>query len=154
MFFRKKGGNVVSVANGKAVDLSTVSDPAFASKAMGEGVAIIPSDGKVVAPINGEITMIFPTNHAFGIKGKDGVEFLIHIGIDTVNLNGNGFSAIASAGQKVKAGDSIIDVDLGILSSNNVDSTIMFIVTDDNGKAIKTTVNQEVVAGQTEVISY
>ncbi|OOB77459.1 MAG: hypothetical protein BEN18_10140 [Epulopiscium sp. Nuni2H_MBin001] len=155
MFFKKK--NIYAVANGTVIDITTVNDPVFSSKALGDGVAVIPADGKVSAPMEGEITMLFPTNHAFSVINKDGIEVLVHIGIDTVQLEGKGFKAVAQVGDKVKPGTPVIEVDLDVLKAENIDTTILMIVSDVNGKEIKTlatTAGQKAVSGKTEVISY
>ncbi len=152
MFF-KKDKTIVAVANGKSVDITTVNDDAFSSKMLGDGIGIIPSDGKVVSPIEGIITMIFPTKHAFSVKSKEGVELLIHIGIDTVSLEGQGFTSRATDGQKVKKGDTIIEVDLDLLQNKNIDTTIMVIITETTGKVFKMNVGENTVAGETVVIN-
>ncbi|ONI38666.1 hypothetical protein AN639_07235 [Candidatus Epulonipiscium fishelsonii] len=155
MFFKnKKGNSIFSVVNGKLIDIATVNDPVFSTKVLGDGVAILPSDGKIVAPVNGEILTVFPTNHAFGMQSEDGMEILIHVGIDSISLEGQGFKSFVSEGKKVKTGDIVLEVDLEVLSQNNIDSTIMLIVSDTVGKNLKTQVGIDVIAGKTKVISY
>ena len=121
--------NIVACASGTLVDITMVEDPTFAEKMMGDGYAIAPSEGTVVSPIDGEIAVAFPTGHAFGIKSEDGLEVLIHIGIDTVGLNGKGFTAKVQTGQKVHAGDVLVKVDLNAIQTAGLDSTIMNIFT-------------------------
>lgn len=130
--FGKKESEVKVTAplNGKLVDLSEVPDPVFAEKMMGDGLAIEPSEGLVVAPVDGEIQSIFPTKHAVGIKTKSGVELLIHIGLETVSLNGEGFEAYVKAGDKVKRGDKLISFDLEIISEKAKSTVTPIIITN------------------------
>lgn len=121
-----KPNEFVSVATGEIIPLALVKDEAFASGSLGDGIAIIPNEDDIVAPCDGEISMIFPTMHAFGIKNNDGIEVLIHIGIDTVNKKGIGFKKYVNEGTKVKAGDKIIRVNLYDLKNEGYDlSTII-----------------------------
>lgn len=96
---------------GEVKDIAACSDPVFSGKMVGDGMIIIPTDGQVVAPIDGKIIQMFDTGHAFAIQAGD-IQILIHIGLDTVELNGQGFKKIAHEGQEVKLGDSILEVDL------------------------------------------
>ena len=108
---------IASPLKGIVVELKKVDDPSFASGILGMGVAIQPSEGKIISPVNGVIEAIYPTNHAIGIRSKSGVEILIHIGIDTVNLEGKYFNSFVKEGKKVKKGDVLIEFDLpGILA--------------------------------------
>ncbi|SHH03009.1 PTS sugar transporter subunit IIA [Tepidibacter thalassicus] len=112
-FFTKNKELILkSPFEGKIVDITKVNDEVFSSKMLGDGIAVIPSNNIAVAPCDGTITQIFPTNHAFGIITKEGMEILIHIGIDTVSLNGVGFKRLVDVGRKVKKGTPIIEVDL------------------------------------------
>ena len=123
-------GILAAPMTGKAIDMSTVSDPVFASLAMGKGVAIEPTAGEVYAPVSGQITMVAGTNHAVGLMANDGTEVLIHIGIDTVELEGKPFTAKCKAGDKVTAGDLIMVADLDELKAANKPATTMVIVTN------------------------
>lgn len=106
---------IMAPVTGRCVDLTQVPDEVFSQKMIGDGVAVIPEDGLFVAPSDGELTMLFPTGHAFGMKIGKHVEILIHIGIDTVELNGEGFELLAAQGQQVKAGTPIVRVDLDLI---------------------------------------
>lgn len=140
---------LVSPCLGKCVDITEVNDVTFADKLMGDGVAIIPSDNKICSVCDGTIAMIFPTNHAFGLTTRDGLEILIHIGIDTVNLNGEGFKRYKSVGDKVKVGETIIEFDVKYLSDKSLDMTTMIILTKTEGKQFeKTAVGKEASKGQ------
>ena len=102
-FFKNKNENVIyAPVKGTCIDITEVDDIGFSSKMMGDGVAIVPIEGIVTAPCDGKISMIFDTGHAFGMEANNGAEILIHIGIDTVNLNGEGFEILKKPGQKVK----------------------------------------------------
>ena len=103
---------IVSPLDGEAVPLSEVPDPTFAQEMLGKGIAIRPSGNTVCSPVDGKVTMIFPTRHAVGLESEDGAELLIHIGLDTVQLEGKYFTAAVCDGQKVKKGDPLITCDL------------------------------------------
>lgn len=120
---------IMSPVSGRCVDLSHVPDEVFSQKMIGDGVAIIPSDGLFVAPADGELTMLFPTGHAYGMKVGQHIEILVHIGIDTVELNGEGFELLAEQGQQVKAGTPIIRVDLNFLKQKGYEIITPVILT-------------------------
>ena len=106
-FFKKKGGTALAaVADGLCIPLEEVKDPAFAGKSLGEGVAFVPEDGEIVAPCDGKLSLVTPTLHAFGMECADGLQLMVHIGIDTVALNGEGFEKLAEAGGMVKGIDT------------------------------------------------
>lgn len=130
--FGKKESEIIITAplNGKVVELSHVPDPVFSEKMMGDGLAIEPSEGIVVAPVDGEIQSVFPTKHAVGLKTKSGVEILIHIGLETVSLNGEGFEAFVTAGDKVKRGDKLISFDLDIIGKKAKSTVTPIIITN------------------------
>lgn len=119
--FKKKDIVISSPMKGKCVGIKEVSDPTFGEEILGKGVAIIPADGKVYAPADGVITTIFPTGHAVGMTTDDGVELLIHVGLDTVALKGEGFQIIGKDDQKVKKGDLLIEADLEKLKAAGYD---------------------------------
>ena len=121
--------DLIAPATGKIIPLNEVKDEMFASKALGDGFAIEINEGKIVSPIDGTIVSMFPTQHAFGIKSEDGIEILIHIGIDTVNLKGEGFSSSIVQGASIKKGETLVNVDLDILKKHQIDSTTMIIFT-------------------------
>lgn len=110
--------------------ITEVSDQTFASKVLGEGVAIMPKEGKVVAPANGVISTLFQTNHAMGFTSDSGIELLIHIGIDTVKLGGKYFTAHCKEGAHVKKGDVLIEFDQAALEEEGFDTTVLVVVTN------------------------
>ena len=115
---------------GDVVSLADVNDPVFSSGAMGQGIAVKPSQGVVYAPADAEVSIAFPTGHAFGLKTTDGAEVLIHVGIDTVSMNGEGFEAKVAQGDKVKAGDVLGTFDSNKIAAAGLDDTTMVIVTN------------------------
>ena len=115
---------------GDVVALADVNDPVFSSGAMGQGIAVKPSQGVVYAPADAEVSIAFPTGHAFGLKTTDGAEVLIHVGIDTVTMNGEGFEAKVAQGDKVKAGDVLGTFDSNKIATAGLDDTTMVIVTN------------------------
>ncbi|SEO26337.1 PTS system beta-glucoside-specific IIA component, Glc family /PTS system beta-glucoside-specific IIB component, Glc family /PTS system beta-glucoside-specific IIC component, Glc family [Amphibacillus marinus] len=119
-----------SPLKGQTLPLAKVNDHAFSTEAMGKGIAIVPEDGKVYAPFNGTIATLFPTNHAIGIISDEGVELLIHIGIDTVKLNGEHFTAHIEQGQKVKQGQLILEVDIAAVKQAGYETTTPVIITN------------------------
>lgn len=125
-----KGEEILSPLDGELIELSDVKDKTFASGAMGKGVAIKPVEGMLVSPINGHIEMIFNTKHAIGLKSDNGAEILIHIGMDTVNLQGKYFEVLKNAGDNVKVGDELIRFDIEAMESEGYDVTTPIIVTN------------------------
>ncbi|EHI77359.1 PTS system sucrose-specific IIBC component [Streptococcus sp. oral taxon 058 str. F0407] len=115
---------------GDVVALENVNDPVFSSGAMGQGIAVKPSQGVVYAPTDAEVSIAFPTGHAFGLKTANGAEILIHVGIDTVSMNGEGFEAKVAQGDKVKAGDVLGTFDSNKIAAAGLDDTTMVIVTN------------------------
>ncbi|WP_352418069.1 PTS glucose transporter subunit IIA [Proteiniborus sp.] len=118
LFKKKKEISIVAPMTGEIFEIDKVPDEVFAGKMVGDGLAIKPSEGIVVAPCSGKVIQVFPTNHAMGILTPEGVEILIHIGLDTVNLKGNGFKSFVQAGDDVNKGDKLLEVDLEYVIEN------------------------------------
>lgn len=118
------------VIKGNLIKLEAVPDKVFASGMMGQGVGFINQDTKIAAPFDGEIIMTVPSRHAVGIKSTSGIEVMIHIGLDTVQLNGDGFHSEVEVGDKVKRGDILISYDADIMKKHQVDMTTPMIITD------------------------
>ena len=127
--------NIVAPVDGQVKDLGDVNDQVFSTKLMGDGAAIVPSDGTVYSPVDGQVTVAYETKHAYGLKSKDGAEVLIHIGIDTVNLKGEGFESFVKQGQTVKAGDKLGTVDLAKVKAEGYETSVMVVVTNTNNYA-------------------
>lgn len=137
--------NFISPAKGKIVSLENVEDETFSKKMLGDGFAIDIVDGNIVAPISGTLETVFPSGHAFGIKGAD-CEILIHVGINTVSLNGEGFEVLVKEGDKVKQGDILVKVDLEKVHSLGKSTMTMVLFTD--GKEVNISkINESVNTG-------
>ena len=148
-FFKKKEEpfQVVACVDGKCIPISEVKDEVFSQKMMGDGFAIIPTGDMIVSPVSGNIETIFPTKHALGIKTSNGVEIILHIGIDTVNLNGEGFTALVKENTKVQAGQPLIQIDAKFIQEKGYDLTTMTIFTAGYDKEIQLSCyNKEVKA--------
>ncbi|HAQ06253.1 MAG TPA: PTS glucose transporter subunit IIA [Bacillus bacterium] len=126
---------MVAPLSGTAVSLSKVPDPVFSEKMMGDGIAIEPSDGIVAAPVDGEIIQVFPTKHAVGIRAKNGAEILIHIGLETVSLQGEGFETHVKQGDTVKAGDKLVSFDIETISEKAKSTITPIIITNTDQAA-------------------
>lgn len=148
--WKKKTETFVSPMTGEVIPMEQVPDPVFAQKVMGDGFAVLPSDGTVIAPISGTIEAAFPTGHAFGIKSEDGTEILIHIGIDTVNLDGQGFEVMVKQGDEVKQGDILVKVDLDYVKrqGKSIASPVIF----TSGETISLLKTGRVDAGEGNVV--
>jgi PTS system glucose-specific IIA component len=146
---------IMAPLNGKIVDITHVPDPVFSQKMMGDGVAIEPVDGLVVSPIEGEVVSIFPTKHAIGLKTKSGLELLIHIGLETVNLNGEGFETFVTVGDKIKPGDKLISFNLDIIREKAASTITPIIITntDEWVKQIDKKLDIDVKASVTEILT-
>lgn len=123
---------------GQVVSIETVPDPVFSQKMMGDGFAIVPSNGTVISPVDGEVLSIFPTKHAVSLKDRNGREILIHIGLDTVVLKGEGFTAFVKDGQKVKKGQKLIEVDFESIKNKvpSIITPVVFTNLNENEKVI------------------
>ena len=135
----------VAPVTGNVIPVNQVKDEAFASEAMGKGVGIEPENGKVYAPFDGNVDAVFPTGHLVGLSDGNGAEVLIHIGVDTVKLEGKGFKTYVSQGDKVKKGDLLVEFDVELLKKEGYDATVMFITTD-------TSKDVQVLSGRKEAV--
>ena len=128
---------IKSPMNGTVIPLSEVPDAVFSSEMLGKGFGVEPSEGKAYAPVDGEVTTVFDTKHALGLMSKNGVELLIHIGMDTVKLNGRGFDVKVKAGDQVKAGDLLAEFDMDLIKSEGYPVTTAVVITNtDDCEAI------------------
>lgn len=121
---------VYSPVKGKLKKIEQVNDDVFSQKMLGEGVAIIAENGDIAAPVNGTVSSVFPTNHAIGITSEDGLDVLIHIGIDTVELEGKGFHNFVKAGETVEKGDKLINVDFDYIKKAGYEGDVIMIITN------------------------
>lgn len=144
---------ILAPLTGKAVPLSEVPDPVFSDKVLGDGVAIIPTDGKIVSPVDGEISTVAETGHAYGFTSEGGQEILVHVGLETVSLNGECFKVYGKAGDKVKKGDLVAEVDLGYLKEKEINPiTPVLLCSDTEGKELQYG-EGEVEAGKSAVLT-
>ncbi len=158
-FFKKKKQNeslnFVAPVNGKVIELSEVPDPVFAQKMAGDGVAIDTTGDIIVAPCDGELSLIFKTKHAFAMTLDNGIEILVHIGIETVSLKGEGFKQLVEQGTKVKAGTPIIKIDRNFIKSKGLSLITPVLITNpDSVKSIDKKINMDAIAGETIIMEY
>ena len=131
-FLKRKRRDVFAPIDGQLIALEKVDDEVFAQRMAGDGVAILPIGEIFTAPIDGVITKIFSTNHAYSVKSKQDLEVLVHIGLETVALKGKGFERLAEEGDEVKAGDPIIKVDLNYIKEHAKDIITPILITDES----------------------
>lgn len=140
MFFKKKNKTEFACPLcGEIMPLANVPDPVFAQGMMGDGFAVELTDGKVVAPFDGEITVCYPTGHAIGLTSCQGVECLIHLGIDTVTLGKEGFDVKIAVGKKVKTGDELVQVNIDLIKEKNLSVISPVLFTDGTKINLKKT---------------
>lgn len=138
---------------GDLVPLEDVPDPTFSQKMMGDGFAIEPSEGLVTSPVDGEIVQVFPTKHAIGIKSVGGLEILIHIGLETVGMKGEGFTTLIKEGDKVKIGDRLVEFSLDLIKEKAVSAVTPVIITNgDKVSELQREVVKKVTRGKTKVL--
>ncbi|HLQ83094.1 MAG TPA: PTS glucose transporter subunit IIA [Pseudogracilibacillus sp.] len=151
IFKKESGVELYSPLSGEINNLINVNDPVFNQKMMGEGIAIKPTSDVVLSPFDGDVIQLFETNHAIGLSDKSGNEVLIHIGLDTVNLKGEGFTKKVEQGDKVSRGQPLIVLNLDYLKSTGKDLITPIIVT--NNKKVHITNELTAVAGETLLIN-
>ena len=143
-FFKKKpdlektGLELTAMTDGRCIPLEEVNDPVFSGKALGDGIAIVPEDCVIAAPCDGTVSMLAETLHAFGMTRDDGLELMVHIGIDTVALKGEGFEALVSQGDQVKKGEPLIRFDAAFMEKKGIDMTTMLILLNTGQYQFKT----------------
>lgn len=151
----KKTLSFVAPVSGKVIDLSQVPDDAFAQRLVGDGAAIDASGEIVVAPVDGKLEMIFRTNHAFGIKTSNGIEVLVHIGIDTVDMDGKGFERLTQEGSYVKAGQPVIKIDKSFIEASGKKLITPVLITNTESICnLKCFYKDIVEAGKDKILTY
>ncbi|MFC4766226.1 glucose-specific PTS transporter subunit IIBC [Effusibacillus consociatus] len=145
---------IVSPANGELMDISNVPDPVFSQRMTGDGFAILPKDGTIASPVNGKVFNVFPSKHAIGIQSEGGKELLVHFGVNTVKLKGQGFKVLVSEGDEVKAGQPIMEVDLEYVKEHapSIMTPVIFSNLPD-GASVKLNKTGEVSIGDREIIT-
>lgn len=151
---KKKERKVVSPADGVAVELSKVPDEAFSEKMLGDGFAVAPTRGDIYSPVTGVVTDITDTKHAFCITADDGAEILLHIGINTVNLKGEGFSVYIKEGSKVTQGERIAEIDLDVLKKHEMCIETPVLICNQDKFEICGTSNGELKGGKDTLFTY
>lgn len=146
---------ILAPVDGAYVPIETVPDPVFAQKMMGDGFAVAPASDVVVAPVSGEVTAMYPMGHAYGLRADDGVELIVHVGVDTVGAGGAGFAPEVEKGQRVVAGDALVRFDRASLAERGYDtSVIVVLITVPESARIHKLVaaGEAVEAGRTVVV--
>lgn len=155
LFKRKNSEPVLySPIEGKCIDLTEVPDQVFAQKIMGEGIAFIPLKDEIVAPCDGTISLVANTKHAIGMVNNDGVEILIHVGLDTVNLGGRGFEVYVKKDKKVKKGDVLLTFDRQFFESQNINLTTPMIITNYKNYNLSFEHINENVTNSEKIVTY
>lgn len=154
-FSKNKDKYLLAPTSGKIVNISEVPDATFAQKLLGDGIAVDCQDELFVAPCSGTLSMVSETKHAFVVTSPEGLEVLVHIGLDTVNLKGNGFVQLLEEGAAVKAGDKIIKVDLDLVRSKNLSLISPLVITNmEVVKQLETVACGQAEAGKTQLMKY
>ncbi|MBE6862905.1 MAG: PTS IIBC subunit, partial [Ruminococcus sp.] len=149
----KKVSDIISPLNGSTVPLESVPDEVFSQKVLGDGIAVIPTDGKIYSPVDGIISSIAETSHAYGFRSDDGLEILVHFGLETVSLKGDGFTSYVKVGDRVKKGDLVAEVDLQLLRQHNI-NTLTPVLVCDGAEDLEMIVHHgQVERGKTVLIS-
>ena len=145
--------SVLAPLSGEIIALEQVSDPVFSGKVLGDGIAIIPEDGKIYSPVNGTVTTVSSTLHAYGFSTESGLDILVHVGLETVSLKGEGFKVYIKEGDMVKAGELIAEVDLEYLKQKNISATTPVLICAGPENILMETASGTAVAGKTSVIT-
>ena len=140
---------IKSPVKGKINTLKSLKDGVFSEAMMGDGVTVTPTENIIHAPISGKLTTVFPTGHAYGIEGSDGTNVLVHIGIDTVALDGEGFNVLVKQGKKIKAGKPMVEVDFDNIIGKVPSTDVIVIVTTDSKTKITSKSKGEVTTEST-----
>lgn len=152
---RNSSLSFIAPITGKTIDLSDIPDPVFAQKMAGDGLGIDSTGDVIVAPCDGDLTLVFKTKHAFAMTLENDIEILVHIGIETVSLNGEGFEQLVEQGTTVKAGTPIIKIDREFIKSKGLSLVTPVLITNpDITKSIDAKIGIDVVAGETTVLEY
>lgn len=121
---------LLATQNGEVIKLSDVNDGVFSAKMLGDGFAVVPTSEEVFSPVSGTVSQVFDTHHAYGITTPDGLDVLVHIGLDTVSLNGEGFKPLVKEGMRIKAGDKLAEAEIEFIKSKGLSTITIVIVTN------------------------
>ncbi|MDG0842436.1 PTS glucose transporter subunit IIA [Staphylococcus equorum] len=148
-----KDSAIYAPITGEYVKIEDIPDPVFAQKMMGEGFGVNPTDGEVVSPIDGKVDNVFPTKHAIGLKADNGLELLVHIGLDTVQLDGKGFEVLVESGDTVSVGDPLLRFDLDYIKENAKSVISPIIITNsDNTSSLNVADVNSITKGETKIV--
>jgi PTS system glucose-specific IIA component len=151
---KNKDKKLLAVANGRSISLDLVEDEVFASRMLGEGVAVEPASGVFFSPADGVLENVSDTKHAYSIKTNDGLEILVHIGIDTVELGGEGFTPCVKKGDRIKAGDVLARADVEFIKSKGYSTVTPVIISNWDSLESYDLYCGDVVGGETPIIGY
>lgn len=154
MFFGKKKKKLAATQNGECVGLELVPDPVFSEKLLGEGAAIVPKDNAVYSPADGVVVQVFDSLHAYSIRSDDGLEILVHIGLNTVELQGEGFAPRVKTGDRVKRGQVLCVADIKLIKKRGYEIHTLTVVTNSDELKSFNVLKGETVGGETAVIEY
>ncbi|SDN30594.1 PTS system IIA component, Glc family (TC 4.A.1) [Fictibacillus solisalsi] len=144
---------VVSPLNGRIIPLEEVPDPVFSEKMMGDGIAVVPEDGELMSPVDGEVLQVFPTKHAVGIKTKSGLEILIHIGLETVMMKGEGFTSLVKEGDRVRTGQPLISFNVDLVKEKAKSTVTPIIITNgEKAGSVEKLSPDQAQAGTTQIM--
>lgn len=152
-FMKKKGMVLAAPVKGECIPISQVADPTFAEEILGKGIAIQPAEGKFYAPADGVVSTVFPTGHAIGVTTPEGMEILIHVGLDTVQLKGQFFRTMVQADQKVNKGDLLLEADLEEIANAGYDTVTPMIVCNSSDYSEVNCKTEGIVEAGEEVIT-
>lgn len=153
LFKKKPLSSLVAPVDGELIKIEDVSDEVFSTKVMGDGFAIVPSSDSIVSPVNGEITSVFPTKHAISITDEKGLEILLHLGIDTVELEGKPFEILVSQGQKVSTGEILVRMDRDAISNNGKKDTVILVLPRKENAAFDPVISEKKVKSGEPLVS-
>jgi sugar PTS system EIIA component len=151
--FKKRKLQIYAPVNGEIVSLEQVPDPVFSQKMMGEGIAIMPDKGNIHAPVEGTVVLVSDTKHAIGLRSDDGTEILIHIGLETVALKGEGFTVLVAAGDKVSVGQALIEVDWDYIREHAKSIITPIVITNSAERNVQLEVTKEGIMGETVLMT-
>ena len=151
--FKKRKLQIFAPINGEIIPLDQVPDPVFSQKMLGEGMAIMPKQGSIHAPIEGTVILVSDTKHAIGLRSSDGTEILIHVGLETVSLKGKGFTVLVKAGDTVSVGQSLIEVDWEYIREHAKSIITPIVITNSAERTVKCEVAKEGIMGETVLMT-
>jgi len=144
---------ILSPMSGTLIPLHQVPDQIFSQGLLGDGIAILPADGKILSPVDGRISAVMDTLHAYGFETEDGLELLVHVGLGSLTLRGQAFRCYVTMGQQVKAGDLVAEVDLKLLEENGICAITPVVICEGGNDLILTTSEGSVTAGETTLMA-